>query len=95
VKITLSAGDQQALIIISDNGPGIAPQHLGHIFERFYRVPERSAGVRGTGLGLFICQHIIKAHHGNIKVESQLSEGTSFHIHIPISEQDFSEVSYD
>jgi signal transduction histidine kinase len=71
-------------ILIADNGPGIPEQHLEHIFNRFYRVPERSAGVRGTGLGLFICNQIVRAHHGEIKVESKLDKGTAFHIYLPV-----------
>lgn len=67
-------------ISVSDTGPGIPPEHLEHLFKRFYRVPERSAGVRGTGLGLYICQQIIHAHHGEISVESILNQGTTFHI---------------
>lgn len=77
-------------ISISDNGPGIPPEHLDHLFNRFYRVPERSAGVRGTGLGLFICKQIIEAHEGSISVESKLNEGTKFHIILPAIEEYFS-----
>ena len=77
-------------ISIADNGPGIPEHHLEHIFNRFYRVPERSAGVRGTGLGLYICQQIIQAHNGSISVESTLNQGTTFHILFPISEVNIS-----
>ncbi len=73
-------------ISITDNGPGIPEHHLKHLFNRFYRVPERSAGVRGTGLGLYICQQIIQSNNGSISVESTLNQGTTFHIHLPISE---------
>ena len=74
-------------IAVQDQGPGIAEQHLEQIFERFYRVPERSGGVRGTGLGLFICREIIKAHQGEIKVKSKLNQGTTFFINIPAFEE--------
>jgi signal transduction histidine kinase len=84
VTITLSTGEGQTVITVSDTGPGISPDHLKHIFERFYRVPERSAGVRGTGLGLFICHNIIEAHNGNITVESKINQGTTFSIYLPI-----------
>lgn len=67
-------------IKISDTGPGIPEVHLANIFKQFYRVPERSAGVRGTGLGLYICKHIIEGHGGEIKIESVVNQGTTFHI---------------
>jgi signal transduction histidine kinase len=67
---------------VADSGPGIAPEHLPNLFERFYRVPSQSTG--GTGLGLFICSQIIQAHQGRIWVESTLGEGTTFHIELPV-----------
>jgi signal transduction histidine kinase len=70
-------------IAVKDNGPGISPEHLEHIFKRFYRVPDNSTQVRGTGLGLFICRQIVNAHGGKISVESELGKGTAFHIHLP------------
>ncbi|RPI34325.1 MAG: GAF domain-containing protein [Chloroflexota bacterium] len=83
VKLTLDVVDSQAQISVSDKGPGIAPEHLENLFKRFYRVPEYSAKARGTGLGLFICRQIIRAHGGDITVESSLGEGTIFHIFLP------------
>ncbi|MEN8240837.1 MAG: HAMP domain-containing sensor histidine kinase, partial [Chloroflexota bacterium] len=80
VKIHASQKDDKLLITIADSGPGIPAVHLDHIFKQFYRVPERSAGVRGTGLGLYICKHIIEGHGGEIKIESELNKGTTFHI---------------
>jgi signal transduction histidine kinase len=70
------------LLTVADHGQGIAPEHLSHIFDRFYRVPGQSAS--GTGLGLFICKQIILAHNGKIWVESKQGEGTTFHILLPI-----------
>jgi len=67
-------------ISFADNGPGIAQEHLENIFKQFYRVPERSGGVRGTGLGLYICKQIINAHQGEIWVESELNQGSTFTI---------------
>lgn len=71
------------LLSFRDNGPGIPSIHLKNIFKQFYRVPERSGGVRGTGLGLFICKQIIDAHKGEIWVESLLNQGTTFFIRLP------------
>jgi signal transduction histidine kinase len=69
-------------LTVTDHGPGIASDHLMHVFDRFYRVPGQSAS--GTGLGLFICKQIILAHKGKIWVESTQGEGTTFHILLPI-----------
>jgi signal transduction histidine kinase len=68
---------------VEDQGPGIAENHLPHLFERFYRVPETSVTQHGTGLGLFICQSIINGHGGDISVSSEYSKGTVFTINLP------------
>jgi signal transduction histidine kinase len=83
VTILLELVGNKVHIAVKDNGPGIAPEHLEHIFKRFYRVPDNSTKVRGTGLGLFICRQIITAHGGEITVESELGKGTIFHIYFP------------
>lgn len=84
LKVSTKKVQDQVLIILSDNGPGIPEKHLERLFNRFYRVPERSAGVRGTGLGLFICDQIVKSHGGTITVDSKEGEGTKFVISLPL-----------
>ncbi len=72
-------------IEVEDSGPGIDPDHIPHLFERFYRVPNQNTNVRGTGLGLYICRKIIEAHDGEIRVESRPGSGTAFHITLPLT----------
>ena len=84
ITIALSKSNRQALIEVRDTGIGIAPEHQAKIFDRFYRVMgDRSRHSGGSGLGLAIAQAIAKAHKGNIKVQSQVSEGSTFTIQLP------------
>jgi signal transduction histidine kinase len=70
-------------ISVEDHGPGIPQRYLPHLFERFFRTPDISPSIHGTGLGLFICKKIIRAHKGQITVQSQVNKGTTFHIWLP------------
>lgn len=83
VTINLDQVDSMVRIALKDNGPGIAPEHLEHLFKRFYRVPGQNTSIRGTGLGLYICRQIIQAHHGEIIAESTIGHGTTFYIYLP------------
>jgi signal transduction histidine kinase len=78
--------DQEAVMIeVEDHGPGIAPQHISQMFQRFYRVPETQRNVRGTGLGLYICRKIVESHGGQIGVDSQPGQGTRFFFTLPLA----------
>jgi signal transduction histidine kinase len=81
VKITMN--DEGSFISIYDHGPGIPQRFLVHLFERFFRNPDISPSVHGTGLGLFICKKIITAHNGKITATSQVGQGTQFQIWLP------------
>jgi signal transduction histidine kinase/HAMP domain-containing protein len=83
-KITLSVakGADGVTFYVTDTGRGIAPEHLPHIFEKFYRVPGQSKQ-GGTGLGLAIVQEIVAAHDGEVACDSRPAKGTVFSIRLP------------
>jgi signal transduction histidine kinase len=72
---------------VEDQGPGLAKEHLPHLFERFYRVPDADGTVRGTGLGLYIGRKIVEAHGGEIGVSSNLGKGSCFYFTLPVQEE--------
>jgi two-component system phosphate regulon sensor histidine kinase PhoR len=70
-------------VTVTDAGERIAPEHLPHLGERFYRVDAaRLAGTGGTGLGLAICRRITAAHRGRMTIESQVGVGTAVGIRL-------------
>jgi PAS domain S-box-containing protein len=85
VKVNVSSNESHAMFEITDNGIGIAPIDLPHLFEKFYRSGRREAyNQRGTGLGLAIVKTIIEKHNGKVWVESKLGRGSSFYLQLPI-----------
>jgi len=86
VQVEARAELGEILILVRDQGPGIAPEHLPRLFERFYRVDAgRSRKVGGTGLGLAIVKHIAQAHEGYVTLQSAPGKGSAFFIHLPQS----------
>jgi heavy metal sensor kinase len=87
VMVTLESRDNQGILTITDTGCGIPPEHLPHIFDRFYRVgghDQAASPEKGLGLGLSFVAWIVKAHQGTIHVESPDGKGTVFTVTFPL-----------
>lgn len=82
IKIIVKQEDDTVNIDFQDNGPGISPIYLPYIFDRFFRSPD-APNIHGTGLGLYICKQIIRAHHGDITAASTMGVGTTISITLP------------
>jgi signal transduction histidine kinase len=87
-QVRLSAIQQtgEVQVSVADNGPGITPQDLPHVFDRFWQ----GGGGRpeGSGLGLTIARELVRAHGGRIWVESEPGDGTVFHFTLPVCTSD-------
>ena len=82
---TKGDGRASATIEVEDHGPGIAPEHLPRLTERFYRVDVgASRQMKGTGLGLAIVKHIVQRHGGQLKVTSDPGQGATFAVELPL-----------
>ena len=85
IRVGARAQENEIEFFVQDFGPGIGSEHLERIFERFYRVDKaRSREAGGTGLGLAIAKHIVQAHGGRIRAESELGTGTTFLFTLPV-----------
>ncbi len=87
VRVSAKREGDHAEIVVEDTGQGISPQHLPHIFDRFYRVrgpEEQSSPEKGLGLGLSFVNWIVRAHSGTIDVKSEPGNGTTFTVRLPL-----------
>ena len=85
VTVRLQSAREEVTVAVEDTGHGIEPEHLPHLFERFYRTDwARAKDAGGTGLGLPIVKEIAEAHGGTVSVTSQVDKGSVFTLHLPI-----------
>lgn len=82
VRATVEQAGAQVRLVVEDSGAGIPKDHLPHIFNRFYRVPDPNPE-KGLGLGLSFVAAIVKAHGGEIRVESEIGKGSRFEVFLP------------
>ncbi len=83
VKTRVESLESHARLVVEDSGVGIPPDHLPHIFDRFYRVPDPNPE-KGLGLGLSFVAAIVKAHGGEIRVHSRIGQGSRFEVTLPV-----------
>ena len=85
VEVTLDSSDERAVLVVRDTGIGIPLQAQHRVFERFYRVDEdRARASGGTGLGLSIVKNVAESHAGTVRVHSELDEGSTFTVSLPL-----------
>lgn len=84
VILSISAADNMVTVAVKDNGLGISKKHLPYVFDRFFRL-EQSRNIEGIGLGLYLCRQIIHGHNGQVWVESQVNEGSTFFFSLPLT----------
>jgi signal transduction histidine kinase len=90
VEMLIRSGPKKKTVrfLVRDTGPGISPEHLARVFERFYRAEtsqSRPGTVRGSGLGLAIAKSIVESHGGEIGVSSELGNGATFWADLPVT----------
>ena len=87
ITVSLTLGQQSAVVAVADQGIGMTLEQQEHVFERFYRVDHSDAAIRGVGLGLSIVKYIVEAHGGSVGIESQLGHGTSVVVTLPLNRE--------
>jgi signal transduction histidine kinase len=87
VTVRVAKSDHKGRVYIIDSGPGIAPEHLPHLFERFYRAEtDRASSSGGAGLGLAIASEIARQNAGSLDIDSHPGKGTTMTVEIPLAE---------
>lgn len=83
-EVTIERDADHARVVVRDHGPGIAPERIASVFERFLREPSATHEQKGVGVGLAICREIVRAHGGEMTVESRPGDGAAFTMRLPL-----------
>jgi signal transduction histidine kinase len=87
IDLEIKLEDEAVVVSVKDHGKGIPAKDLPYIFNRFYRA-EKTKGLEGLGLGLFLSRQIVEAHNGRTWVESREGEGSTFYFSLPLTHPD-------
>ena len=85
IRIPIASSGHSVRVTVADSGPGIAPEHLPRVFDRFYQAGNEHRGNAHAGLGLAIAKRIVELHGARLEVESTLGQGTAFSFRLPAS----------
>jgi len=88
IMVTASCSETRVIFEVEDEGVGISPEHLDHVFERFYRVAHGQGAAAGTGLGLYVSKSLLEQMGGNIWVESEVEKGSRFFFELPVAAEE-------
>jgi len=95
VDVTLELRGDTAVLIVSDNGPGIPAARVPDLFKRFYEGEHRKFNTAGNGIGLSLTKDLVELHHGTIEVKSVEGVGTEFKVELPVGRDSFAESELD
>jgi PAS domain S-box-containing protein len=84
IRVNIQSTDRMLKVSVIDRGPGIAPEKLRYLFDRYYRVDNSGSRYTGLGIGLYICTEIIRNHSGEIGVDSEVGHGSTFWFTLPV-----------
>jgi len=85
IQVALERGDEELVVAVTNDGPGIPREQQAHLFQRFYVIPDGTGKV-GLGLGLYITRQLVELHGGRVWVESEPARGSTFFLALPVLE---------
>jgi len=93
ILVTTEELNNEVVIQVADQGRGIPPEDIGHVFDRFYRARNTRISTAGNGLGLYLAKYFVELHNGRIEVESEIDKGSTFTVRLPMNLDSESELN--